>query len=50
MPRAIRDTPIAMPMGTAVRHAAKNAVNTRNIDHPKCSPSGASVSCPIADS
>ena len=30
--------------------AAMNALNTRNIDQPKCVASGASVSCPIADS
>ena len=34
MPRAIRDTPIAMPIGIAVAHAARNAENTRNIDQP----------------
>src|SRR5215470_3917258 len=50
MPRAMRDTPIAMPIGIAVAHAARNAENTRNIDQPKCSASGASVSCPSADS
>src|SRR6478672_8385574 len=50
MPRITRDTPIATPIGMAVRHAAMNAVNTRNIDQPKCSASGASVSWPAADS
>src|SRR5678815_484414 len=50
MPRSTRDTPIATPIGMAVTHAAKNAVKTRNIDHPKCSASGASVSSPAADS
>ena len=39
-----------MPIGMAVMQAAMNAVNTRNIDQPKCSASGASVSWPAADS
>src|SRR5258706_16362079 len=50
MPRAMRDTPIAMPIGIAVTQAAMKAGNTRNIDQPKCSASGASVSLPNADS
>src|SRR5881275_3656587 len=50
MPRAMRETPIAMPIGIAVTQAAINAVKTRNIDQPKCSASGASVSLPRADS
>src|SRR2546426_9227946 len=50
MPRAMRETPIAMPIGIAVMQAAINAVKTRNIDQPKCSASGASVSLPSADS
>ena len=50
MPRAMRETPIAMPIGIAVTQAAINAVKTRNIDQPKCSASGASVSWPSADS
>src|SRR5579864_1570877 len=50
MPRRTRDTPIATPTGIAVTHAAMNAVNTRNIDQPKCSASGASVNWPVADS
>ena len=29
MPRAMRDTPIAMPTGIAVTHASRNAANTR---------------------
>src|SRR5512147_571941 len=50
MPRTIRDTPIPMPIGMAVTHASRNALNTRNIDQPKCVASGASVSVPVADS
>src|SRR3982074_3123144 len=50
IPGAMRETPIAMPMGMAVRQARKNALKTRNIDQPKCVASGASVSCPRADS
>src|SRR5271169_2999519 len=50
MPRAIRDTPMAMPIGIAVAQAAMKALNTRNIDQPKFSANGASASCPSADS
>src|SRR2546430_13273768 len=50
MPGAMRETPIAMPIGIAVTQAAINAVKTRNMDQPKCSASGASVSLPSADS
>ena len=50
MPRAIRETPIAIPIGIAVTQASRNAVKTRNIDQPKCVASGASVNCPRADS
>src|SRR5437667_12883153 len=50
MPRAVGETPIAMPIGIAVTQAAMKAVKTRNIDQPKCSASGASVSLPRADS
>src|SRR6266542_1859459 len=46
----MRDTPIAIPTGMAVTQAAINAVKTRNMDQPKCSASGASVSLPRADS
>src|SRR5437660_12779147 len=46
----MRETPIAMPIGIAVTQAATKAVKTRNIDQPKCSASGASVSLPRADS
>src|SRR4051794_35410770 len=50
MPRAMRETPIAIPIGTAVTQASRNAVKTRKIDQPKCVASGASVSWPVADS
>src|ERR1700687_1153115 len=50
MPRAMRETPMAMPTGIAVRQARKNAVKTLNIDHPKWVASGASVRSPRADS
>src|SRR5208283_763609 len=50
MPRATRDTPMAMPIGMAVAQAAMKALNTRNIDQPKFSASGASESLPSADS
>ena len=48
--RAMRETPIAMPIGIAVTQASRNALKTRNIDQPKCVASGASVSWPRADS
>src|ERR1700687_3258645 len=50
MPRAMRETPMAMPTGIAVRQARKNAVNTLNIDQPKWVARGASVRLPRADS
>jgi hypothetical protein len=46
----MRETPMAMPTGIAVRQARKNAVNTLNIDQPKWVASGASVKLPRADS
>src|SRR5947207_11155308 len=40
MPRAMRDTPIMIPTGIAVRQARMNAANTRYRLHQKCSASG----------
>ena len=38
MPRAMRDTPIAMPIGIAVTQASEKAANTRNIDQRSARP------------
>ncbi|MCY1230198.1 hypothetical protein D9M68_597220 [compost metagenome] len=40
MPRAMRDTPISTPIGTAVATASPNAPNTRTMLAVKCSVSG----------
>src|SRR5262245_36468103 len=40
MPRAIRETPIAMPAGIAVMQASRNAAKTRIMLAQKCSSSG----------
>ncbi len=40
MPRAMRETPIAMPAGIAVTQASRNAANTRIRLAQKCSSSG----------
>src|ERR1700682_3674283 len=50
MPRAMRETPMAIPTGIAVRQARKNAGHTLNIDQPKWGASEASVRSPRADS
>ena len=44
MPRATRDTPIAMPIGMAVTHGEhERGEHAEQLDHQKCSASGASA-------